>query len=68
MLDHDPSAHSGHGGRARSAAAKIFYWFMCLHQLWVRLQDIGRVAVWSDIGISHAFEVLTSSKDNKVYK
>ena len=50
----------------------MFYYiingFMCLHQLWVRLQDIGRVAVWSDIGISHAFEVLTSSKDNKVYK
>ena len=34
----------------------------------LRIDEIGRVAVWSDIGISHAFEIVTKVKSDKVYK
>ena len=31
-------------------------------------EDMGRVALWSDIGIGHAFEIVTRVKGDKVYK
>ena len=34
----------------------------------VKLADMGTVAEWSDIGIGHAFEIITRVKDGKVYK
>ena len=34
----------------------------------VKLADMGAVTEWSDIGIGHAFEVITRVKDGKVYK
>ena len=34
----------------------------------VKLADMGAVTEWSDIGIGHAFEIITRVKDGKVYK
>ena len=34
----------------------------------LRTEDIVSVATWSDIGVSSAFEVVSSKKDGKVYK
>ena len=43
-------------------------WKNDLAKKMLKIEDIASVAIWSDIGISHAFEIVTRVKDGKVYK
>ena len=45
--------------------SKELWWTSKTIRKSVKLADMGTVAEWSDIGIGHAFEIITGVKDEK---